>query len=140
MDATGFFGDQTERAVAAWQKAEKAAEGSKLWNWECRAKYARRRGLPLPGKLDRNPRGPNGESKTCIDVCSELNGAQDCETRCIIDTRDRPHACQEACQIAFSAACDRAFPSTSARGEKSYQQCLSRMQDSCRATCKEYER
>ena len=63
-----------------------------------------KQGLPIPGKEGLNS---GNSKKVCIDVCSEFNGVQDCETRCVKSEKDKVHACKEACQIAFSAACDR---------------------------------
>ena len=94
--------------------------------------------LPPPGRMDANARGPGGEGKTCIDVCSELGGFQDCAARCVVDPADRSHACREACQVAFGAACDRAFPSDQDPGGENYRACLGQLAKSCTDTCREY--
>ena len=145
--ATGFFGEKTEKAVRKWRAQERVGQGAgpsgvpesgRLWDWETRAKYARKHGLPPPGRMDAKSRGPGGEGKTCIDVCSELGGYQDCATRCVADPADRSHACGEACQVAFGAACDRAFPSGQDAGGENYKACLSQLAQSCANTCREY--
>jgi hypothetical protein len=72
-------------------------------------------------------------AQVCIDVCADFAGQQDCQTRCVRRVHacadsgralavshgayrlrprrraaeDKKYACREACQVAFSTACDR---------------------------------
>ena len=47
-------------------------------------------------------------------------------------------ACREACQVAFSSACDRAFPPNSENGPQNYKICLQYLEASCKDTCHSY--
>lgn len=119
-------------------------------------RYAKKHSLPLPDTTSAaGSKDTGGAKKTCIDVCAEFGGVQDCQTRCaashghaglhgcvrIALRRTKPlvggcgtgrcvriesekkHACREACQVAFSSACDRAFPPTSENGPHNYKVC-----------------
>lgn len=84
------------------------------------------------------PFGPITQKNTCVDVCAEFTGVQDCQTRCVRDPGDKKHACLEACQTAFSTACDRAFPASGEGGSTNFKICLSYLQTSCEDTCKKF--
>ena len=75
--------------------------------------------------------GPTGAF--CIDVCADTaeSSVQTCETRCVPDAQDRYHACRDACVLALSAVCHRAFPDD----DRQYAVCVSREPDACRGTC-----
>ena len=81
---------------------------------------------------------PMTQKNTCVDVCAEFTGVQDCQTRCVRDPGDKKHACLEACQTAFSTACDRAFPASGEGGSTNFKICLSYLQTSCEDTCKKF--
>jgi hypothetical protein len=51
---------------------------------------------------------------------------------------EKKHACREACQVAFSSACDRAFPPSSENGPHNYKTCLQYLEASCKDTCQAY--
>ena len=95
-----------------------------------------------------------------MDVCAEFAGQQDCQTRCVRAVADKRFACREACQVAFSTACDRAFPpsveggalcgrrggaaaarpgsdphAVSPAGSDNYQTCLRYLDASCSDSC-----
>ena len=133
-----------------------------------RRRYAQKHSLPLPDTTSAaGSKDIAGAKKTCIDVCAEFGGVQDCQTRCVhlTDMRFAPpsyakplcllsaarctgrcvriesekkHACREACQGAFSSACDRAFPPTSENGPHNYKTCLQYLEASCKDTCQAY--
>lgn len=46
------------------------------------------------------------------------------------------HACMEACQLSFSAACDRAYPTNDS--QDNYVKCLSSTDSACTVTCAKY--
>ena len=101
-----------------------------------RQAYSQKVGLPAPSTP-----GNAGEQEpdtTCIDVCAEYAGKRECQTRCVRDDADKPHACREACQTAFSAACDRAFPPSSDNGQANFQSCLSHLETSMNDTCRQF--
>lgn len=77
-EPTGYFGTQTESALAAWQKSQSIKPANGVLGLLSRQRYARKQRLPVPGKDD-----SGSGKKVCIDVCSEFNGVQDCETRCV---------------------------------------------------------
>ena len=134
---TGYFGDKTETAVAAWQKSQSVKPANGIMGLKSRQLYARKQKLPIPGKEDLNS---SNSKKVCIDVCSEHGGVQDCETRCVRSEKDKVHACKESCQIAFSAACDRAYPPSAPGGPENYKLCLKYLSQSCNDTCAVYRK
>ena len=71
-------------------------------------------------------------------MCAEFTGIQDCQTRCVANLSDKKHACREACQMAFSTACDRAFPASSEGGSVNVKICLGYLVTSCEDTCKKF--
>jgi len=103
-----------------------------------RLAWASAHDLPPPAALD--PVSVDGAPRFCVDVCSELGkggGEQDCATRCADLHRDRAHACREACQLSFGAACDRAFPGEGDAAE--YSKCLQGAAKACARTCAGYD-
>lgn len=63
-------------------------------------RYAKKQGLPAPDStLSADSKDKPGQKKTCIDVCAEFGGVQDCQTRCVRSEADKKHACREACQV-----------------------------------------
>lgn len=63
-------------------------------------------------------------------------GPQDCETRCVSRESDKSHACMEACQLSFGAACDRAYPTS--EHQEHYVKCLASTESACAVTCAKY--
>lgn len=119
-----------------WQaRANVKGAAPGVMDYAGRVAFAARAGLPLPSQMD--PLANDGSQRFCIDVCSELNGVQDCETRCVTREADKVHACHEACQLSFGAACDRAYPSSSS--QESYVKCLGSTESACRVTCAKYK-
>mmetsp|Transcript_61341 Transcript_61341/g.194221 ORF Transcript_61341/g.194221 Transcript_61341/m.194221 type:complete len:188 (-) Transcript_61341:50-613(-) len=140
-DPSGYFGEKTEIGLAKWQGAEGLKPAKGYLGLASRQLYAKKHGLPPPAQraeveeaLDKQ-----GVKKTCIDVCSEFNGVQDCQTRCVRSEGEKIHACREACQVAFSAACDRAYPPTADGGALNYKTCLQYLSRSCYETCAQYQ-
>ena len=94
--------------------------------------------------------GAQGKPRTCLDVCSDFNGIQDCKTRCVSmpETTAAPsrngdqmyHACKSACQSSYGVSCDRAFPMTDADGQSKFTTCMGEMQQSCSDLCSRYRR
>ena len=72
--------------------------------------------------------------ETC--VLADAGGGND--GRCVRIESEKKHACREACQVAFSSACDRAFPPTSENGPHNYKTCLQYLEASCKDTCQAY--
>mmetsp|Transcript_15100 Transcript_15100/g.20835 ORF Transcript_15100/g.20835 Transcript_15100/m.20835 type:complete len:183 (+) Transcript_15100:254-802(+) len=143
-DPTGYFGEVTETAVKKWQSAVglpgSSSPSSGSLDAASRAWYARKHGLPCPNSTSTAEAkgGGKGQKKTCIDVCAEFGGVQDCQTRCVKADTEKKHACREACQVAFSSACDRAFPSNTDNGPQNYKTCLQFLEASCKDTCHSY--
>ena len=79
-EPTGYYGEKTEAAVESWQKASSVKPANGIMGLVSRQFYARKQRLPVPGKEDL---ASSDSKKVCIDVCSEFNGVQDCETRCV---------------------------------------------------------
>ena len=94
--------------------------------------------MPIPGSDRMTADATNDTKNTCIDVCAEFTGTQDCQTRCVRNPADKKHACREACQVAFGAACDRAFPPSAEGGAQNYKICLQYLGASCEDTCKQF--
>lgn len=134
-EPTGYYGDKTEKAVLSWQKGNGVRPANGILGLASRQLYARKQRLPVPGTDDL---GSTSDKKVCIDVCSEFGGVQDCETRCVKSEKDKVHACRESCQIAFSAACDRAYPPSAPGGPENYKLCLKYLAQSCEETCAVY--
>lgn len=142
-EPTGYYGEKTQTAVAKWQDdigSQVPALGKGVLNMGTRQWYAKKFGLPSPSDPSPSADYPDkqGQKKTCIDVCAEFGGTQDCQTRCVRNDSEKKHACREACQVAFSSACDRAFPPSSANGPQNYTICLQYLDASCKETCQQY--
>lgn len=139
-EPTGYFGEATETAVKKWQSADAiAASRGGVMDMSSRTWYAKKHSLPLPDTTSAaGSKDTGGAKKTCIDVCAEFGGVQDCQTRCVRIESEKKHACREACQVAFSSACDRAFPPTSENGPHNYKTCLQYLEASCKDTCQAY--
>lgn len=135
---TGYFGGVTEQAVKKYQKKNGIVPADGILHLATRQLYARKQKLPVPGTEDLGTFSGSDSKKVCIDVCSEFGGVQDCETRCVRSERDKVHACKESCQIAFSAACDRAYPPSAPGGPENYKLCLKYLSQSCDETCAVY--
>ncbi|GHP07481.1 hypothetical protein PPROV_000622300 [Pycnococcus provasolii] len=136
---SGYFGEKTEKAVEKWQSREGILPSNGILAWTSRTRYAKVNGLPQPRPgVAAGASTSDGKERTCIDVCSEHSGVQDCQTRCVRNDGERLHACREACQVTFSTACDRAYPASAPGGAKNYRDCLAHLTRSCHETCKEY--
>ena len=138
-EPTGYYGEKTEAAVVKWQKTNNVKPANGILGLASRQLYAKRHRLPIPGKTDLS--ASSSDRKVCIDVCSEYGGVQDCESRYARSEKlkDKNHACKEACQIAFSAACDRAYPPSAPGGPENYKLCLKYLTQSCDKTCAVYK-
>ena len=142
----GFYGDRTSDAARRWQEAI-GLEGGGVLDIKARAAYAKLLGLPTPGSNrvtnedgdEKGVRNNTNKAATCIDVCAAWTGSQDCSTRCARHETDKKHACRQACQVAFSAACDRAFPPGLQGGDVNYKICLQYQSTSCDQTCVQFE-
>jgi len=134
-DPTGYYGEATQMAVQRWQ-AKNSLRDHKVGTMDyiSRSAFARQHGLPQPSDMD--PLVLDSGQRFCIDVCSELNGIQDCETRCVSRESDKSHACMEACQLSFGAACDRAYPTS--EHQEHYVKCLASTESACAVTCAKY--
>eukprot|EP00898_Chlorokybus_atmophyticus_P008391 jgi/Chlat1/8553/Chrsp82S07949 len=138
---SGFFGQKTEKAVSKWQNSVGINPAAGYWGPATRAKYAQLHKLPTAETLRGRERqlDTDGVTKKCIDVCSQYRGVESCQTRCVRDESEMWHACQEACQVSFSAACDKANPPRAGSNNEDYRSCLSALEKSCRRTCAPYE-
>mmetsp|Transcript_17062 Transcript_17062/g.32653 ORF Transcript_17062/g.32653 Transcript_17062/m.32653 type:complete len:179 (+) Transcript_17062:270-806(+) len=139
-EPTGYYGEATEVAVKKWQNSSGISAAIKgTVDLSSRIWYAKKQGLPAPDStLSADSKDKPGQKKTCIDVCAEFGGVQDCQTRCVRSEADKKHACREACQVAFSSACDRAFPVNADNGPQNYKICLQYLEASCKDTCQSY--
>mmetsp|Transcript_33915 Transcript_33915/g.83173 ORF Transcript_33915/g.83173 Transcript_33915/m.83173 type:complete len:181 (-) Transcript_33915:117-659(-) len=137
-DPTGYYGEKTATAAKRWQKDTGLGAESGEVDLKARVKYANQHGLPAPGSGRVSDDAKANEKNTCIDVCAEFTGTQDCQTRCVKNVADKKHACREACQMAFGAACDRAFPTNVEGGASNFKICLNYLAASCEDTCKQF--
>ena len=139
-EPSGFFGAHTEDALRRWQAANGLAAES-VFSLPARALYAQKRGLPLPdsGRIFADGDAAGAGGRTCVDVCAEFAGIQDCQTRCVRDAKDKKFACRDACQLAFSTACDRAFPPSVEGGSANYAVCLQYLDTACEDACASFE-
>ena len=139
-EPTGYYGEVTETGVKKWQSSVGLTPPKGVVDKATRSWYAAKQGLPAPDSTsaagDKDALGD--KKKTCIDVCAEFGGVQDCQTRCVRADVEKKHACREACQVAFSSACDRAFPPNSENGPQNYKICLQYLEASCKDTCHSY--
>lgn len=140
LEPTGYYGDATEVAVKKWQSEVGISSKDKGHiDMPTRSWYAKKQGLPVPDMSSASDsKDKHGQKKTCIDVCAEFGGVQDCQTRCVRSEGEKRHACREACQVAFSSACDRAFPVNAENGPQNYKVCLQYLEASCKDTCQSY--
>ena len=113
-------------------------------------------GFGASERATRRPAAPTraqGKPRTCLDVCSDFNGIQDCKTRCVPtpdpaggsarrdgDQQRMYHACRSACQASYGVSCDRAFPMTDEDGQGNFTACMAEMQQRCSELCAGYLR
>lgn len=62
------------------------------------APSSQRHGLPAPESGRVFPDTAGEESKTCIDVCAEFAGQQDCQTRCVRRAPEQPRGQHVGCE------------------------------------------
>ena len=124
-----------------------------------RRAYAKKYELPQPDEthMSEIESDDKGSPRVCLDVCSEINGFQDCKTRCVPATPQengtlstvysgstsdtaKYHACRSACQVSYGISCDRAYPMTAPEGQSKFTNCLSSLQNECETLCSKYKR
>ncbi|GAQ79273.1 hypothetical protein KFL_000270320 [Klebsormidium nitens] len=144
-EPTGFYGTQTKDAVAKWQKASGIEPAEGYMGYPTRLAYAKRCKLPTAEQMravEASLDNDNVSEKLCIDVYSapDESGTELCETRCVRTNEQKVHACREACQVAYSKACNKAFPAGKTFPEGAdYKACLRKLPSVCKKTCAHYE-
>ncbi len=101
LQGAGTFGVSSRAVYAkARRRARSARSARGLAHWDiaahgaltrvacataalCLSRGAQKHGLPQPESGRVFPDTAGEESKTCIDVCAEFAGQQDCQTRCV---------------------------------------------------------
>jgi hypothetical protein len=111
MQGAGVFGISSRAvyAKARPRSAVRAAAAAGQLADACRAvappaRAAQKHGLPGPESQRVFLDTAGEESKTCIDVCAEFAGQQDCQTRCVRRVRRRVAACLDGLRTALADA------------------------------------
>lgn len=118
---TGFFGQKTEDALNRWRAKQQPVNAGSTASTDGvlgpaeREAYARAHGMPLPGHIfapTEQPRSKQSKSAQPEQWCvrSYEGDGISSATRCVRDERLLPHACLEACQIAYGDALDKVVP------------------------------
>lgn len=133
-DPSGYFGTATEEAVIKWQGANALVPARGILGYSSRVAYARKHKLPTTEQLRAMEKEAEADTKAeVIEFCCELVGNQEIfkSKKCKEDASyaDRMHLCSEACQMAVSEACDKAFPTSQ---NSDYKKCLSLIPRNCR--------
>mmetsp|Transcript_13982 Transcript_13982/g.35908 ORF Transcript_13982/g.35908 Transcript_13982/m.35908 type:complete len:186 (-) Transcript_13982:51-608(-) len=133
-EASGFFGEQTTAALSAWQARNRLRAEQGVFGRESRQLYAQKLRLLTPGGPPSAEERRAG-SVTGIEVCSELERKKRCRTAYARSPEELPHSCRQACQLAYSDACERVYPPNHKSGALDYKKCMQFMHPNCSATC-----
>lgn len=135
-EASGYFGLATKDAVTRWQATNQLLPARGVLGYSSRLAYAKRHQLPSTEQLRAmEHQSEVSEKKGVFEYCAQLERVEVCQTkRVIIDApfEDRRHLCNEACQMATSEACDKAFPSNQSLA---FKRCLQLVPKNCKKSC-----
>ncbi|KAK9813310.1 hypothetical protein WJX72_012341 [[Myrmecia] bisecta] len=133
-ESTGYFGPRTAGALSCWQDKTGVAETSKgLFTLPSRLWYAKRHKLPLPAEEGKS--AASVPTDRAVQVCAQFGDEKVCHVCYASEQVSEKHACHEACQLAFSRSCDKAYPPTDDQGMADYLKCLHFIPASCNKTC-----
>ncbi|CAI5485118.1 unnamed protein product, partial [Closterium sp. Yama58-4] len=115
-EPSGYFGTATEEAVIKWQTSNALVPARGIVGYSSRVAYARKHGLPTTEQLRAMEKAAEGcEVRRCIEIDAHKRNGMELWERCLAEDAslaDRMHLCSEACQMAVSEACDKAFPTS----------------------------
>eukprot|EP00475_Leptophrys_vorax_P027718 TRINITY_DN3956_c0_g1_i11.p1 TRINITY_DN3956_c0_g1~~TRINITY_DN3956_c0_g1_i11.p1 ORF type:complete len:198 (+),score=1.30 TRINITY_DN3956_c0_g1_i11:31-594(+) len=135
-EPSGYFGTATEEALIKWQNVNALVPARGILGYSSRVAYARKHGLPTTEQLRSMEKAAEAcHVRRCIEIDSHKRNGMEVWERCLAEDAsyaDRMHLCSEACQMAVSEACDKAFPTSQ---NSDYKKCLSLIPQNCRDAC-----